>query len=124
MRHPIQYALSWPDRQETELPAFDPLTVGTLEFEPPDTERFPCLGLAYRALEAGGAAPAAMNAANEVAVQAFLEGRAGLLDIPRVIEEAMTRHVAEPSSSVEELLEVDRIARQTAAQILDRGVRA
>ena len=124
MRHPIQYALSWPARWATDLPAFDPLTVGRLDFEAPDTERFPCLGLAYRVLEEGGAAPAVLNAANEIAVQSFLEHEIGLLDIPRLIRQALDRHAGEPAESVEQLLEVDRRTRRTAAEILTRGVRA
>ena len=124
MRHPIQYALSWPARWATELPAFDPLAVGRLDFEAPDIDRFPCLGLAYAALEAGGVAPAVLNAANEVAVQAFLENSIGLLDIPSLIREALDRHAGEPATSVEQLLEVDRRTRRTAAEILTRGVRA
>ena len=124
MRHPIQYALSWPARWATDLPAFDPLAVGRLDFEAPDNERFPCLGLAYRVLEEGGAAPAVLNAANEIAVQAFLENAIGLLDIPRLIQQALDRHSGEPAETVEQLLEVDRRTRRTAAEILTRGVRA
>jgi len=124
MRHPIQYALSWPTRWSTGLPAFDPLSVGRLDFEPPDPERFPCLALAYRALEEGGAAPAVLNAANEVAVQAFLDNRASLPDIWGVIGEALDRHSGEPARTVEQLLEADRRTRATATEILERGVRA
>ena len=124
MRHPIQYALTWPDRWETRLPPFDPVKGGPLEFDEPDFDRFPCLGLAFRALEQGGAAPAALNAADEVAVEAFLDGRARFYDIPRVIEIAMERHASAPSASVEQLIEVDRAARATAADALERGVRS
>jgi 1-deoxy-D-xylulose-5-phosphate reductoisomerase len=98
--------------------------VGRLDFEAPDRERFPCLGLAYRVLEEGGAAPAVLNAANEIAVQAFLENAIGLLDIPRLIQQALDRHAGEPAGTVEQLLEVDRRTRRTAAEILTRGVRA
>jgi 1-deoxy-D-xylulose-5-phosphate reductoisomerase len=124
MRHPIQYALTWPRRWPTALPEFDPRTLGALEFEPPDQERFPCLGLAYRALEAGGAAPAVLNAANEVAVQAFLDGRAGLLEIPMVIEAALEQHGGDPAGSVEQLLAADARTRRTAEQIVAKGARA
>jgi 1-deoxy-D-xylulose-5-phosphate reductoisomerase len=124
MRHPIQYALSWPSRWTTELPEFDPLAVGSLDFEAPDLDRFPCLGLAYSALEEGGAAPAVLNAANEVAVQAFLDERASFAEIPSLIREALDRHAGEPAASVEQLLDADRRTRATAAEILERGVRA
>ena len=122
MRHPIQYALSYPDRWNTQLPAFDPVAAGPLEFERPDVERFPCLGLAFQALEAGGAATAVMNAANEVAVEAFLDGRVRFVEIPRVIAEAVERHATEPAASLEELLRADRRARATATEIVERGV--
>ena len=123
MRHPIQYALTWPERLPSELPPFDPVRSGPLEFADPDTDRFPCLGLAYRALAAGGAAPAALNAANEVAVEAFLDGRTGFYDIPATIEIAMEEHGGEAAGSVEELLAVDERARRTARGALERGVR-
>jgi 1-deoxy-D-xylulose-5-phosphate reductoisomerase len=122
MRHPIQYALSYPERWSTQLPPFDPVAAGPLEFDRPDVERFPCLGLAFRALEGGGAATAVMNAANEVAVQAFLEGRVRFVEISRVISDALDRHAAEPAASLEDLLRADRRARITAAEIVDRGV--
>jgi 1-deoxy-D-xylulose-5-phosphate reductoisomerase len=123
MRHPIQYALSWPQRWETRLPAFDPVEAGPLEFEEPDLERFPCLGLAYRALEAAGAAPAVVNAANEVAGHAFLERRAGYRDIPALIESALDRHGADPATSLEQVLAADGRARQTVERLLEQGVR-
>ena len=122
MRHPIQYALSFPDRWATQLPAFDPMAVGPLEFDRPDVERFPCLGLAFSALEAGGAATAVMNAANEVAVEAFLGGRVRFVEIPRVISGTLQRHASESASSLEELLRADRRARATSAEIIERGV--
>src|SRR6185503_6736505 len=84
MRHPIQYALTYPERRPSPLPAFDLIAAGPLRFEPPDSERFPCLGLAYEAFAMGGAAPAVLNAANEVAVGAFLARRAAFPDIPAV----------------------------------------
>lgn len=123
MRHPIQYALAWPERWQSDLPQFDPVEAGPLEFERPDPERFPCLELAYRALREGGAAPAVLNAANEVAVHAFLEGRARFPEIPAVIEAALDRHGGEPGSSLAELLAADARARGTAASVLEQGVR-
>jgi len=89
MRLPIQYAFSYPDRWDGALPALDFTRLPALEFQPPDTERFPCLGLAYRALEQGGAWPIVLNAANEVAVEAFLAGRLPFPAIARTIEQAL-----------------------------------
>ena len=121
MRHPIQYALSWPERWKSPLPPFDPVAAGPLEFEPPDLERFPCLALAYRALEAGGAAPAVLNAANEVAGSAFLEGRLGFTEIPAVIAATLDRHASDRAESVSELLVVDAEARASARALLRQG---
>jgi 1-deoxy-D-xylulose-5-phosphate reductoisomerase len=123
MRAPIQYALTWPERCAGELPPFDPVAAGPLVFEEPDLQRFPCLSLAYAALAAGGAAPAVLNAANEVAVAAFLEGRAGFLDIPAVVEAALARHAAHAAGSLDELLEADRLARDAAVAALPHGER-
>jgi 1-deoxy-D-xylulose-5-phosphate reductoisomerase len=122
MRHPIQYALSWPDRWKTDLPPFDPVEAGPLLFEAPDMLRFPCLGLAYQALEAGGAAPAVLNAANEVAVQAFLEGRTTFMNIPAVIAETLASHGGEAADSLEDLLVADAAARRMAETMLAQGV--
>lgn len=124
MRHPIQYALTWPRRLESALPPFDPAECGALEFERPDPGRFPCLGLAYRALGEGGAAAAVLNAANEVAVQAFLEGGARFLDIAPVIRAALDRHAGEAAGTIEEIIAADARARATAAAALAQGVRS
>jgi 1-deoxy-D-xylulose-5-phosphate reductoisomerase len=123
MRHPIQYALSWPRRWETKLGPLDPVQAGPLEFEPPDLERFPCLGLAYRALELAGAAPAVLNAANEIAGRAFLDGRAGYRDIPAIVAGTLDRHAADPGESLDELIAADTRARATAERLLAQGVR-
>jgi 1-deoxy-D-xylulose-5-phosphate reductoisomerase len=124
MRHPIQYALTWPERLAADLPPFDPVQASPLEFADPDPERFPCLGLAYRALEHGGAAPAVLNAANEVAVQAFLEQRTGFRDIPAVIGRTLDDRGGAPAASLEDLIAADRAARNTAARLLAEGVRS
>ena len=124
MRHPIQYALTWPERWQATLPPFDPVAAGPLEFEPPDPERFPCLPLAYRALERGGAAPAALNASNEVAVEAFLGGRLGFLDIPSVIGETLERHENDPAGNLQEVMGVDARARETAAEAISSRKRS
>jgi 1-deoxy-D-xylulose-5-phosphate reductoisomerase len=122
MRHPIQYALTWPERWRSPLAPFDPVAAGTLEFLEPDSRRFPCLDLAYRALDHGGAATTVLNAANEVAVAGFLEGRLCFLDIPRVILAALDRHAADPAQTLDDVLSADARARETAARISLHGV--
>ena len=102
MRLPIQYACSYPDRWEAALPRLDLAKAGRLDFHEPAHDRFPCLGLAYRALRAGGTAPVVLNAANEVAVASFLEGRLGFTSIPLVIEGTLNAHEG-PSVSPEVL---------------------
>jgi 1-deoxy-D-xylulose-5-phosphate reductoisomerase len=121
MRHAIQYALTYPERHESAaLPSLDLTKLGALRFESPDVERFPCLRLAYRALRAGGTLPAAMNAANEEAVAAFLGRRIRLTDIARVIERVMDAHETRAVSSLDVVLEVDRQARAAAAAEIAR----
>jgi 1-deoxy-D-xylulose-5-phosphate reductoisomerase len=116
MRHAIQYALTYPERHASAaLAPLDLTKLGTLRFEAPDAERFPCLRLAYRALREGGTLPAAMNAANEEAVKAFLGGRIRLTDISRVIEHVMDGHKTRPVSSLDVVLDVDAGARAEAA---------
>jgi 1-deoxy-D-xylulose-5-phosphate reductoisomerase len=117
MRLPIQYACSYPDRWEAPLPPLDLIKAGRLEFFPPDLERFPCLALAYRALRAGGSMPIVLNAANEVAVQAFLDGRLGFMGIPRLIVATMNAHEADRVSTVDQVRRVDAWARQRAGQL-------
>src|SRR5437660_6266242 len=92
MRLPIQYAFSYPERWATPLPPLDLATAGRLDFDVPDTAAFPCLRLAYRALGAERSLPVVLNAANEVAVARFLEGRLGFPSIARIIEETMDAH--------------------------------
>ena len=90
------------------------------DFEPPDLAAFPCLGLAYRALAAGGGAPAVLNAANEIAVSAFLQGRLGFLGIPDLIQACLDAHPGEPAGSLEQLLDTDAAARRTAEALIPR----
>jgi len=118
MRMPIQYALSWPERWPAAAPRLDLATLGRLEFEAPDRERFPCLGLAYRALEGGGSLPAALNAANEVAVQAFLDGHVPFTAIAEVVDSVVTSHRAGSLTDLEDVLTADREAREAAAAAL------
>ena len=120
MRHAIQYALTYPERYPSDLPPLDLTKFSTLHFEAPDVERFPCIALAYRALRAGGTLAAAMNAANEEAVQAFIDEQISLTDIPRVIEEVMDGHDPQPVESLDVVLDADRAARVHAANIIER----
>jgi len=124
MRHAIQYALTYPERRGSELPPLDLTALATLNFEPPDPERFPCLALAYRALRTGGTLPAAMNAANEEAVQAFIDERISLTDIPLVIEAVMDRHQTELANELTTILEADRSARLAAGEEILRLTKA
>ncbi len=120
MRLPIGYALAYPDRLRRAFGAIDWSAVGPLEFEPPDREAFPCLDLAYRAGRTGGAAPAWLNGANEVAVDAFLGGRIRWVDIPAVIGSALDDYSGGVPGSVEDVLEADRSGRDLARRAVDR----
>jgi 1-deoxy-D-xylulose-5-phosphate reductoisomerase len=113
MRVPISYALTYPERAATPLPPLD-LTSLTLEFSPPDTETFPMLALARAAGREGGSAPCVYNAANEVAVAAFLDGRLPFLGIPEVVGETLATAGADPVRDVDDLVEADRAARAHA----------
>jgi 1-deoxy-D-xylulose-5-phosphate reductoisomerase len=117
MRLPIQYACSYPDRWETTLPTLDLTRTGKLEFHEPAHDRFPCLALAYRALRTGGSLPVVLNAANEVAVEAFLEAKLGFTAIPRVIEKTMNAHTVERVSTLDTVRRVDRWARSQALDV-------
>lgn len=114
MRIPIQYALSYPERWDAPVEPLDFTALGHLEFEAPDTETFRCLALARSAGEAGGTLPCAMNAANEVAVAAFLDGRGSYLGIAECVEAVMESHVREEVESIAQLQEIDRWARSEA----------
>jgi 1-deoxy-D-xylulose-5-phosphate reductoisomerase len=118
MRLPIQYAFSYPDRWGAALPRLDLTAAAALEFLPPDPDRFPCLRLAYEALDAGGSMPVVLNAANEVAVEAFLDGRIGFTAIPAMIERAMTAHAPAPVRTLGEVREVDAWARSHARSLV------
>ena len=114
MRHAIQYALTYPERHACELPPLDLTALSALHFEPPDIDRFPCIALAYRALREGGTLPAAMNAANEEAVHAFIEEQICLTDIPAVIEAVMNAHHNAPADDLASILDTDHAARAAA----------
>lgn len=114
MRLPIQYAFSYPERWDAPVPFLDLTRSGPLEFHEPAWDDFPCLRLAYRALEAERSLPIVLNAANEVAVAAFLEGRLGFTEIPRLICETMDAHVPEPVETLAAIRKVDSWARHHA----------
>ncbi len=120
MRTPIAYALTWPDRIDTPAPRLDLAEIGRLTFEPPDEERFPALRLARTALAAGGAATAVLNAANEVAVQSFLAGEIGFLDIARVVEMALEKTPGRTLATLDDVAEIDSVAREVAAASIVR----
>lgn len=114
MRTPIAYGLGFPNRLESGVSSLDLIKIGRLDFLPPDLERFPCLRLAYDALKTGGTAPAILNAANEIAVEAFLADRIGFMDIALMIESVLAVSIIEEVVSIEQLTKVDAEARQTA----------
>ncbi|WP_051184526.1 1-deoxy-D-xylulose-5-phosphate reductoisomerase [Desulfatiglans anilini] len=116
---PIAYALSHPAHLPTGLPSLDLSRTGPLTFEAPDMQTFPCLRLAIEAARAGGSLPAVLNGANEVAVEAFLNGRIGFLDIPSVIERTMHAHHPFPIDTIEQVLEADLWARRTAGRMIE-----
>ncbi|MGC1456270.1 MAG: 1-deoxy-D-xylulose-5-phosphate reductoisomerase [Nitrospirota bacterium] len=118
MKGPIAYALSYPERLSDVSPALDLATVGTLTFEEPDLDRFPCLAYAYDALKSGGSMPAALSAANEVAVKYFLEEKIGYTDIARVIRTTMDAHTPSNIKTVEDALKADLWARQEAEKVI------
>lgn len=114
MRTPIAFALGYPDRLESGVPSLDFFKTANFEFEAPDTVKFPCLRLAFDSLRAGGTAPAILNAANEVAVDAFLHHHIGFRDIPAMIESVLEQSSITPASSIETVIAADQQARQLA----------
>jgi 1-deoxy-D-xylulose-5-phosphate reductoisomerase len=122
MKGPIAYALSYPERLEGVSPDLDLARVGTLTFEEPDLERFPCLAYAFDALKAGGSMPAVLSAANEVAVKHFLDERIQYQDISRIIKKTMDAHAPSAIRTVEDALKADLWARQEAEKIVAQTV--
>ncbi|MEO7787537.1 MAG: 1-deoxy-D-xylulose-5-phosphate reductoisomerase, partial [Sphingomicrobium sp.] len=120
MRTPIAYALAWPGRMATPAARLDLTAIATLTFEAPDSVRFPALRLARAALEAGGSAPAVLNAANEIAVAAFLDRRIGFGDIAGLVERVLDRTDACLPRSVAEVIDIDARARDTARDMMTR----
>ncbi len=119
MKAPIAYALSYPERTEKILEPLNLASAGSLTFEEPDLERFPCLSLAWKALEMGDSAPAALNAADEVAVKAFLEGEIPFMAIPEVIEKVLNEHQTFAVNSPEDALAADEVARKAASKTIE-----
>ena len=117
MRLPIQYACSYPDRWSAALPSLDLATCGRLDFLEPAHDRFPCLGLAYRALREGDSSPVVLNAANEVAVETFLQGKLGFTAIPRVIERTLDAHRRVDVDTLRTVRRLDTWAREHAAEV-------
>jgi 1-deoxy-D-xylulose-5-phosphate reductoisomerase len=120
MRIPIASALAWPERMETPCQPLNLAQAGRLDFEAPDQDRFPALRLARHAAEAGGAVPAILNAANEVAVAAFLKGAIGFLDIAMIVEDVLNRYSAPVPSGIDDVLEADAQARSMARHVMER----
>jgi 1-deoxy-D-xylulose-5-phosphate reductoisomerase len=118
MRLPIGYALAWPDRAGAPFGAIDWTALSRLDFEPPDLEAFPCLGLAYEAGRAGGLAPAWLNAANEEAVAAFLDGRIAWVDIAAVCARVLDRHDGAVPADVDDVIAADATARREARSVM------
>ena len=118
MRTPISYAMRYPERMPLDLPSLDLTEIATLTFFKPDHDRFPCLQLGYDALRIGGTMPATMNAANEVAVEAFLQSGIRFLDIPDIIRSTMDAHQPRPIDGLDDALEADRWAREKAESLV------
>ena len=118
MRTPISYAMRYPERMPLDLPSLDLTEIGTLTFFKPDHDCFPCLQLGYDALRIGGTMPATMNAANEVAVEAFLQSGIRFLDIPDIIRSTMEAHTPRPIDGLNDALEADRWAREKAESLV------
>jgi len=120
MRTPIAHALAWPERIDSGVAELDLFEIARLDFRPPDLARFPCLRLAYEAIRRGGTAPAILNAANEVAVAAFLDGRLPFTGIPRLIEAVLGETVVDEATELRQVLAADALAREHAERrVLD-----
>jgi 1-deoxy-D-xylulose-5-phosphate reductoisomerase len=121
MRTPIAYALAWPHRTASPAARLDLAKVGTLNFEAPDPVRFPALRLAREALQAGRGAPTVLNAANEVAVRGFLDGRIAFLDITRIVEQTLETMRPMPTETLDDISQIDALARREAERFMANG---
>ncbi len=122
MRVPIAHTLAWPDRMETPMEPLDFAGIGRLDFEEPDTERFPAISLARGALETGGAKPAILNAANEEAVAAFLDKRIGFLDIATIVADTLHCYDPPPPSTLDDVVAIDEEARVRARSLMEKQI--
>ena len=120
MRTALAYGLAWPDRVDSGVAPLDLAALARFDFEAPDLAAFPCLGLAFQVLEAGGTAPAILNAANEIAVSAFLQGRLGFLDIPDLIHACLDALPGGPAGDLDQLMDTDAAARRMAETLIPR----
>lgn len=120
MRMPIQYAMTWPERSSAPVPKIDWAQTRSWDFSAPDLDRFPALRLAYECLEAGGSATCTLNAADEVAVEAFLSGQIGFMGIPRLVEETLAAVPNRRPDTIGDILAVDRESRAVARELLER----
>lgn len=120
MRTPIAYSLAWPERMDTPVESLDLAKIARLDFEEPDTVRFPALRLAREALEDGGSAPTVLNAANEIAVHGFLDNRLKFLDICRVVEETLEQVKNQPIRSLDDVFHLDEVSRKAADNLLTK----
>lgn len=118
MRTPIAYAMAWPERFDSGVAPLNIFEVGHMDFEQPDLQRFPCLRLAYEAIKAGGIMPTVLNAANEIAVEAFLNEQVRFTDIAKIIERSMAQFNADSADSLELILQADRKAREVAQAVI------
>jgi 1-deoxy-D-xylulose-5-phosphate reductoisomerase len=118
MRTPIAHALAWPERIESGVGSLDLFEVAQLDFEAPDSRRFPCLDLAFEAIKTGGTAPAILNAANEIAVAAFLDEKLAFTDIATVVDGTLQKLSSEQADSLDRILTVDQEARKVAEQLV------
>jgi 1-deoxy-D-xylulose-5-phosphate reductoisomerase len=123
MRTPIAYALAYPERIDAGVTPLDLCRIGSLNFERPDFERFPCLRLAYEALAQGGSAPAVLNAANEIAVEAFLDRKLAFDRIPSIIEQTLRNAPWAEVCNLDDVMAADAAARKTAREVVDARVR-
>jgi len=121
MRTPIAHCLAWPERIVSGVEPLDFFDLAGLHFEKPDTDRFPLLRLAFEAQRVGGTAPTVLNAANEVAVEAFLSGSVAFLQLAEVVEETLSRSKISPAADLTTIIEADRNARETATHLIDSG---
>ncbi|MDD4914179.1 MAG: 1-deoxy-D-xylulose-5-phosphate reductoisomerase [Methylococcales bacterium] len=118
MRTPIAYAMAWPERFDSGVAPLNIFEVGRMDFEQPDLQRFPCLKLAYQAIKSGGVMPTILNAANEVAVEAFLAEQIRFTDIAKIIEQSMAQFSAEQADTLEAVLQADQQARDIAKTVI------